>query len=823
MLDKIPNHYALTAPGSIYDEEALTALELAGRTAAKVNEIVDAQNQLTEDTEAHLAAQDRAIPEKIAEEVQEKIDNGEFDAMVDKHIGNLEDRVDNLAGHVTGGSLTTMDAEVIDGRVDNLGTTRPNVGTSIRAQILDVFSYANASAIQGASDSINVAYSAGEAFLTFTRAAFDLRKGNETTIIETVDLTKTDTCAPIIEYFTNDENGRVVIRVPAHCQLVYSMRDKRIYIRQQNRLIYGDLLLIANAYGRIFDGILLKEMDAKARENIVKALEDVNTYSKKLNDRIRTLPYIGLSDRSRVTVTPAKDGTGSMLVKLPVNIQVLGSSNYTLTVSEDTVAEYTWTHYIKEITSAHVLFKVPANTVLALDFTGRKIGIHEARHLTADHVILLVNNWEMLSEGALLPFIHQTELDALEARTAALESAAPAVENQGNVDRFAALMNTGNRFDSFVFATDFHPVWAGRNWWQGVNEAVNHLARQFNKTAADFVVTGGDWLNNETTPAEACHALSNIYGKLRAAFGENVHLLLGNHDTNYQGTEILAQAAINNIWYKKTGAAYYTFDTVNARYFMFDSGLDWTPEIDAYKGAQVEWFIDGLKANSKPFMALGSHMIHVSEGVNSPFISEICAIADAFNRRTTYTYNGATHNFAAGVGSVKFLFGGHIHADRMGTLNGIPYFTTKNYNDGASFDFVHVDFDANKISLIREGTGGHRTLDITTNEPAPPVIEVGTWTIGNPNAITMPKPDNIGSIGTPGGLQENTMGILLDYKIGGTNFQAMAYCGDSTVYAVSNNYMYQGIKDAGSQLVIESDQNVTAEVLAWWLANFTKV
>lgn len=43
-MDKI-NHYSLENPASVYDEEALTALELAARTAAKVNAAIDAVNE----------------------------------------------------------------------------------------------------------------------------------------------------------------------------------------------------------------------------------------------------------------------------------------------------------------------------------------------------------------------------------------------------------------------------------------------------------------------------------------------------------------------------------------------------------------------------------------------------------------------------------------------------------------------------------------------------------------------------------------------------------------------------------------------------------
>ena len=45
--------YAVTAKTSIYNEDAMTAIELAGQTACKVNELVDAINLLIEIVEEH--------------------------------------------------------------------------------------------------------------------------------------------------------------------------------------------------------------------------------------------------------------------------------------------------------------------------------------------------------------------------------------------------------------------------------------------------------------------------------------------------------------------------------------------------------------------------------------------------------------------------------------------------------------------------------------------------------------------------------------------------------------------------------------------------
>lgn len=151
-LKPLPHHYAMENLASVYDEEAMTALELAGRTTAKINETVEAFNKLKQGTDqsimgqntlidSRMAAQDNAIrkmndetmPEKVKEEFQENLDNGTFEDMVDTYAGELEARVDNLLGAIGEGS-TTLDAEVIDIRVDGEGTTHANAGESVRYQ-----------------------------------------------------------------------------------------------------------------------------------------------------------------------------------------------------------------------------------------------------------------------------------------------------------------------------------------------------------------------------------------------------------------------------------------------------------------------------------------------------------------------------------------------------------------------------------------------------------------------------------------------------------------------------------------------------------------
>lgn len=126
-------HYSMCCPVSIYDEEATTALKLAGKTAKKVNELVEGFNTLETETNKHLAEQDADIPVQVANKVQEYVDGGQFDQAIDEYAGELEARLDNLVSKVPVGS-TTMDAEVIDGRVGEDGKTYTNLGQAIREQ-----------------------------------------------------------------------------------------------------------------------------------------------------------------------------------------------------------------------------------------------------------------------------------------------------------------------------------------------------------------------------------------------------------------------------------------------------------------------------------------------------------------------------------------------------------------------------------------------------------------------------------------------------------------------------------------------------------------
>lgn len=166
MIEKINEHYSFTAPATIFNEEALTTLELSARTASKVNECVEAFNNLFKDVTKDLEGQDeklaelnkymsnfigRGIPVEEAGAwtllmaiTERYVNEGKFaetyDAFADyiKGLLNVERRrIDTLLS----GSTPSDEAEVIDLRVDCKGRVWESAGSSIRNSLHTIFEH----------------------------------------------------------------------------------------------------------------------------------------------------------------------------------------------------------------------------------------------------------------------------------------------------------------------------------------------------------------------------------------------------------------------------------------------------------------------------------------------------------------------------------------------------------------------------------------------------------------------------------------------------------------------------------------------------------
>lgn len=116
-IEKLKDHYSFTSQPSIYEEESMTALQLAGRLGAKLNEVIVRVND---------------IPDEVADAVDDVLRGGTFDKLIDEKMDNVNRRLDAISGTLTPGS-TTFDAEIVDARVSKDGFTYPNLGEAIRS------------------------------------------------------------------------------------------------------------------------------------------------------------------------------------------------------------------------------------------------------------------------------------------------------------------------------------------------------------------------------------------------------------------------------------------------------------------------------------------------------------------------------------------------------------------------------------------------------------------------------------------------------------------------------------------------------------------
>ena len=310
--------------------------------------------------------------------------------------------------------------------------------------------------------------------------------------------------------------------------------------------------------------------------------------------------------------------------------------------------------------------------------------------------------------------------------------------SRNKCQEFSALMygDTINNVDaphpceSFLFFTDPHTM-EGTGWETRNEELMAQIQRYYNSTPTTFCLCGGDWIGNSDLPADACYKMGYIDGFMYSMF-RNCHLLVGNHDTNYQGkkdassatyTTRLSNDSISDLWYQSK-KAYYTFKDGITKFYCFDTGTEGQQltSYGNYGWEQALWFATSLLTEESEHIAVAAHILYNDLPTNSelhPLMSEILDIAEAYNDRSTISVDGNTFNFASATGKIDFCVCGHSHGDYNGIINGIPYFLTINagtQSSVASFDLVLVDYSGKKIECVRVGSGSNRTISLETGE-----------------------------------------------------------------------------------------------------------
>jgi predicted phosphodiesterase len=356
---------------------------------------------------------------------------------------------------------------------------------------------------------------------------------------------------------------------------------------------------------------------------------------------------------------------------------------------------------------------------------------------TTNAVVLVVNDYGNPCGGELMRLFDYNRFKSIEtdiekAKTDIAElSEDMADETRNKVINFASLLNDAStNIEPFIFFTDPHLCqFNGMAWRAEFDQYMRHLKNVFNEAPVDRVICGGDWIGNGEYRWEVCHRLGLIDSTMRANFVDKYHLVVGNHDTNYQGridansengTGRLTNNAIINYWGRKHGRLYYKVKSVNTDFYFLDTNA---PDNDAdmnswdaaYIESQLVWLAEELQMNNDRNVAIIGHIFCMNDnGWMFGAIQPLQSIITAFNNRSSVTVGGQTFNYANATGKIRFCMSGHTHNDVVNTIGGIPFVRTTQMREGGkpTYDLCLADYEKNKLHLIRIGTGEDRTLDI---------------------------------------------------------------------------------------------------------------
>ena len=206
----------------------------------------------------------------------------------------------------------------------------------------------------------------------------------------------------------------------------------------------------------------------------------------------------------------------------------------------------------------------------------------------------------------------------------------------------------------------------------------------------ELVICGGDWMGNSDTKEQAIAKLTYIKSYMGKLFGGKALMVLGNHDTNYQGEVQLSRDEVNELWFKdtNTGKAYYYVDTDTARFIVLDTQTDWAAGWSDYFLEQYNWLAANLSEDKLNVVV--PHIIWVD------------------SERTTRT---ALADVVRVMGGVSLVLGGHLHEDYV--ENGdVPEVLTTDMRAGGTPTFDLCALNNTKLTMLRVGSGKNRTIDL---------------------------------------------------------------------------------------------------------------
>ena len=288
------------------------------------------------------------------------------------------------------------------------------------------------------------------------------------------------------------------------------------------------------------------------------------------------------------------------------------------------------------------------------------------------------------------------------------------------------LNNLSNNVEKFFFFTDPHLLGSNNTFNETrLRDWLCALQKIYNSTPSDYIVSGGDWLTDGDSQEYACFKLGYMDGFTKTLF-KNYFPINGNHDTNYQGkltdessanTGTLTNDTIINLMFNEHKKMYYSFDGINSKNYVLDSGIDWTTSMDSYRWEQINWLGNKLLEDDPQHAMVMMHIIwnSVSASEPLPFTDNLTKLLEAFNHHESITLNSLTYDFTQTTGHVDYVLGGHLHTDHHDWINNILCIATTTFalnQTTPTFDMIVNDYDNNKAYFTRVGIGNSREFDI---------------------------------------------------------------------------------------------------------------
>lgn len=545
-----------------------------------------------------------------------------------------------------------------------------------------------------------------------------------------------------------------------------------------SKFVVSDLQIVKGGTIKPIRASNLVPVDIVARGYKTEIDSDISTISAQINSINSTLGTLEkvAKDQNGIIYTTAT-------ARHSYTTQSGGIINFTIgdklntRLYSDYVNSLDWGTISSEITEYITIngnaatITLDYNKALVYNITDKKLYrrvITSSSELKSDDILLILNGWGIPLKGVLYDeYISRKTLD-LQTQ---IDNFTGLTRNEILTQSFNASYHTGatdfvtkctefnsffygddvvqnqtasSDYESFLFFTDPHLL-LDSGWENQCYEMISQIQKYYNSTPTSFCLCGGDWIGKNDLPSVACYKIGYVTGFMHEMF-DNCYLLVGNHDTNYQGkatsdspiygvdtwtaTTALSVQSVSNLMYYGRNA-YYTFDGKNTRFYCFDSRRDDKnlSTIDNYLQSQVIWFARELEKDGSEHIALAIHILYRSwsNGVGqnlTPFSDYLLTIAEAYNSRSqTVIVNGTILvdednnpiDYSQKTGRVEFLIAGHTHADGNEDLylHGIPCIITtwvRASSTVATFDLCYVDYINRVFKTVRVGSGSNRTF-----------------------------------------------------------------------------------------------------------------